>query len=169
FSRVSDTAAARLHDAYQSYVLNFASTTRGAAYGYTAVIADRHPLTGLGTGMYRFAAYDLRRELSIPTPLGVLDTPDNMYLVWLAEGGAIGLVAALYALVALARTLWRSTRDAASPVLRSLGWGFLAALAGFAVDMLTVDALYFPTLRTTFWALAGVAVALLRPPCTTHA
>ncbi|MEW6756502.1 MAG: hypothetical protein AB1505_36850, partial [Candidatus Latescibacterota bacterium] len=41
FSRVSDTAAARLHDAYQSYVLNFASTTRGAAYGYTAVIADR--------------------------------------------------------------------------------------------------------------------------------
>lgn len=162
-SVVSDVAAARAKDAYHNYVLNFGSTTRGAAYGYAAVIANRQPLTGLGTGMYRFAAYDLRRELDIPTPLGVLDTPDNMYLVWLAENGGIGLVVAVYVLVALVQVLWRWGRQETAGSRRVLAWGFVAAFVGLAVDLLTVDALYFPVVRIAFWAMAGVAVVVVRP------
>ena len=160
---VSKVAEERVKDAYQSYVLNFGSTTRGAAYGYAAVIANREPMMGLGTGMYRFAAYDLRRELDIPTPLGVLDTPDNMYLMWLAENGGIGIVAAVYVFVVLLQALLRWAKEETSDARQLLSFGFIAAFVGFMVNLLTVDALYFPMIRTVFWIVAGVAVVIARP------
>jgi O-antigen ligase len=159
-SKVVDVGARRLDDAYHSYVLNFGSTTRGAGYGYVSTIAERHPLLGLGTGMYRFTAYDLRRELAIPTPVGVLDTPDNMYLVWLAENGGAGLVASLYVLVSLMQLFWQRSRQHAQCCQRLLAWGFLGACVGFCVDLLTVDALYFPVVRSVFWIAMGLGVVL---------
>ena len=158
FSRIF---MARIQDAYAEYVLDFASTTRGQSYGHVAAITSTHPLMGLGTGMYRFAAYDLRRTMEIPTPLGVLDTPDNMYLVWLAENGALGLGAAAFLLAALFSLLWRATQVENDDARKELGRAFIAAFAGFCVDMLTCDALYFHVTRVVFWMVAGVAVALL--------
>lgn len=155
---VSELARERVRDAYVSYVLNFSATTRGAAYAYGAVIADRQPLTGLGAGMYRYAAYDLRRELPIPTPLGVLDTPDNGYLMALAEGGAVGLLVLLFVLTSLGRLLWPAARAPTGGDRGELARGFLAALAGFAVCLLTVDALHLPVSRTIFWLIAGLGV-----------
>ena len=160
---VSGMAERRLKEAYQSYVLDFGSTTRSAAYGFVSVTANRRPSTGLGTGMYSLAAYDMRLELEIPTPLGVLDTPDNMYLMWLAENGGIGLVAAVYVFVALLKTLRRWARQETSDARQILSFGFMAALVGFMVNLLTVDALYFPLVRTTFWIIVGVAVVVARP------
>jgi putative inorganic carbon (hco3(-)) transporter len=159
---VSKVTVERARDAYQSYVLDFGSTTRGAAYGFAAVLANREPMLGLGTGMYRFAAYDLRRETDIPTPLGVLDTPDNMYLMWLAENGGIGLVVALYVLVVLQQLLWRSSRQGFSVSGQLLSCGFFASITGFLVNLLTVDALYFPTTRIVFWILAGLSIVLVQ-------
>ena len=163
FGGVSEVVTERAADAYENYVLNFTSTTRGAAYAYAATIANTHPLTGLGTGMYRFAAYDLRRTLDVATPLGVLDTPDNMYLVWLAENGAMGLCAAVYMLAALLRHLWRAGKVQADPVRRDLAWGAIAAVAGLCVNMLTVDVLYFHVTRTAFWIMMGVMVGMVAP------
>jgi putative inorganic carbon (HCO3(-)) transporter len=142
-------------------VLGFASTTRGAAYGYAGAIANEHPAMGLGTGMYRFAAYELRRTLDIATPLGVLDTPHNMYLSWLVERGIIGLCAAVYVLAAIFRRLLRACKE--QPEQRELIWGFVAAFAGLCVNMLTVDSLTFHVTRTVFWIMAGLAVALCVP------
>ena len=161
FSGVSEVAVERVQDAYRNYALNFGRTQRGAAYGHVALMAQQHPVAGLGTGMYRFAAYELRRQVDIPTPLGVLDTPDNMFLMWLAENGAMGLVAAVYVLVALFALLWRAGKRAEEPGRRVMAWGFIAAFAGLCVDMLTVDALYFHVTRAVFWMVAGLAVALL--------
>ena len=163
FSGVSEVVVERAWDTYQNYVLNFASTTRGAAYAYVGTIANRHPLMGLGTGMYRFAAYELRRTLDIATPLGVLDTPDNMYLVWLAENGAMGLCAAVFVLAALLRHLWRAGKTHRDCVQRDLTWGFMAAVVGLCVNMLTVDVLYFHVTRTVFWITMGLMVTLVVP------
>jgi hypothetical protein len=160
FSGIGEVAEERLKDAYDNYILNFTSTTRGAAYGYVAAINAKYPLMGLGTGMYRFKAYELRRTLDIPTPLGVLDTPDNMYLMWLAENGAMGLVAAVYVLALLFRELWKAGKRETDPARQDLAWGFIAAFAGLCVDMLTVDALYFHVTRTIFWIVMGIAVVL---------
>lgn len=161
FSGVSEVVVERVQDAYRNYALDFGRTQRGAAYGHVALMALRHPVAGLGTGMYRFAAYALRRQVDIPTPLGVLDTPDNMFLMWLAENGAMGLVAAVYVLLALLALLWRAGKRAQAPAQRAMAWGFIAAFAGLCVDMLTVDALYFHVTRAMFWMAAGLAVALL--------
>ena len=165
-STVTSVAMQRAKDAYQTYLLDFGRTTRGAGYGYVATIADENPLTGLGTGMYRFRAYELRRELAIPTPVGVLDTPDNMYLVWLAENGAIGLVACVYVLVSLVSLFRDSARDSAQPGLRTMAWGGIGACTALAVDMLTVDALYLPVIRSAFWILMGALVVLTTSPAT---
>jgi len=163
FSGVSEVVVERGWDAYQNYVLNFTSTTRGAAYAFVAAIASRHPLMGLGTGMYRFAAYDLRRTLGIATPLGVLDTPDNMYLVWLAENGAVGLCAAVFVLAALLRHLWRSGKAHDERARQDLSWASIAAVVGLGVNMLTVDVLYFHVTRTVFWIMMGLMVAIVAP------
>jgi hypothetical protein len=167
FSGIGEMVEERFKDAYDNYILNFTSTTRGAAYGYVAAISAKYPLMGLGTGMYRFKAYELRRTLDIPTPLGVLDTPDNMYLMWLAENGAMGLVAAAYVLALLFRELWKAGKRETDPARKDLAWGFIAAFAGLCVDMLTVDALYFHVTRTIFWIVMGIAVVLFIPQIQT--
>lgn len=147
----------RVTAAYEEYGRNFGRTTRGAGYGYVASIAAEQPLTGLGTGMYRFTAYELRRKLAIPTPVGVLDTPDNMYLMWLAENGFLGLVAGVYLLVGLWSRFWRRSSTGREQVAAA---GMLGAVAALVVNMLSVDALYFPVVRPVFWLLAGSGVAL---------
>ena len=161
FSRIF---MARVQGAYEEYVLDFASTTRGQSYGHVAAISSTHLLMGLGTGMYRFAAYDLRRTMDISTPLGVLDTPDNMYLMWLAENGALGLGAAAFLLASLFGLLWRAVQVKNDADRKELARAFIAAFAGFCIDMLTCDALYFHVTRVVFWMVAGVAVALLVRP-----
>jgi hypothetical protein len=148
-------ARTRVQAAYRDYGQGFSATTRGAAYGYVATIATESPWLGLGPGMYRYAAYDLRRTLGLPTPLGVLDTPDSMYLSWLAETGVVGLTASVYVLLALARALRRRLRQAGDPADHALVAGLLASLVSLAVDMLTVDALHFPVVRLLFWVLAA--------------
>jgi putative inorganic carbon (hco3(-)) transporter len=163
FSGIGEVVEERFQDAYDNYILNFTSTTRGAAYGYVAAISAKYPLMGLGTGMYRFKAYELRKTLDIPTPLGVLDTPDNMYLMWLAENGAMGLVAAVYVLALLFRELWKAGKRETDSARQDLAWGFIAAFAGLCVDMLTVDVLYFHVTRTIFWIVMGIAVVLFIP------
>jgi hypothetical protein len=160
---IAEVVLERVGDTYHYYILNFASTTRGAAYGFVVVIASRFPALGLGTGMYRFTAYDLRIELDIPTPLGVLDTPDNMYLMWLADNGVVGLIAAAYVLALLFRTFWLAGKCVGDVGPRCLAHGFFAALVGMCVQMLTVDALYFPVIRIVFWILVGLGVGMLAP------
>ncbi len=156
-------ALARVQAAYRDYGQGFGATTRGAAYGFVATIAAESPWLGVGPGMYRHAAYDLRRSLEVPTPLGVLDTPDNMYLNWLAETGVVGLAASLYVLVALVSALRRRLRQPGDPADQAMAAGLLAAVVSLAVDMLTVDALHFPVVRLVFWTLAA-AVATMPDP-----
>ena len=158
----TDIFIERIQNAYDQYLLNFASTTRGQSFGYVAAISAEHPLLGLGTGMYRFEVYDLRNKLNIPTPLGVLDTPDNMFLIWLAENGTLGLCAALVVMAGLLRYLWqRAAEEGVNWVTRERLWAFIAAFTGFYVNMLSCSALYFPVTRIVFWIMAGMAVATL--------
>lgn len=160
FGDVSEVFHERVRDAYDQYVLNFASTSRGKAFGHVAEMTARYPLLGVGTGMYRFKAYILGRTVVWPP---TLDTPDNMYLLWLAEHGALGLFAVGLFLVRLFRILAKAGADPADLEGRELSGAFAAGFAGFCVDMLTCSALYFPVTRVIFWMLAGLSVAATHP------
>lgn len=122
---------------------------RVLAYWHASKVVEKQPLFGMGTGNYRYLPRN-RGEQS--------DTPDNMYLRILAENGLFGLVSlvAVFAFV-LRACLVGSRKVGASG---DLSWAFGAGFVGFYIDMLTCDALYFPTTRILFWSLAGLGVGL---------
>ena len=151
FGGVSEIFWERIGAIYEQYILDFPSSSRGQAYGYVAEMIGRHPLFGVGTGMYRFNAYDLGRSIHWPA---TLDTPDNMYLIRLAEQGSLGLFALIFLLVHLFRFLFRAGQYSGEQA-----WAFMAGYIGLCVEMLTCSVLHFPTTRIVFWMLTGLAVA----------
>jgi putative inorganic carbon (hco3(-)) transporter len=151
---ISNLFVERLYDAYELYVLDFASTSRGKALGHTVEILGTSPLLGVGTGMYRFKAYVLGRDILWPP---ILDTPDNMYLLWIAEHGVLGLFAVVLFLTYFFRLFIIRLHDGVD----ELALGLVAGFIGFFVNILSCSALTFPTIRIVFWILAGLAVTYI--------
>jgi len=158
FGGMTDVFTSRITEAYELYVLDFASTSRGKALGHTVDILAQSPLMGVGTGMYRFKAYALGRDVLWPP---TLDTPDNMYLLWIAEHGVIGLFFVILFMAQFYRlfSIRLSIKGCGSHDELVIGLG--ACFIGFFVNMLTCSALTFPTTRIVFWILAGVSTALI--------
>ena len=148
----------RVRDIYDQYVLRFSSTTRGQSFAYVAAIVDRYPLLGVGAGMYRFSAYVLRTS----TAPFALDTPDNMYLIWMAEHGALGMCVVIFIFVLLFKLLLQASTTSENPDCQAIARVFIASFVGFCVNMLTCSALNFPVTRVVFWILAGLAIAFVR-------
>ncbi|HXF81300.1 MAG TPA: O-antigen ligase family protein [bacterium] len=87
--------------------------------------------------------------------------PHNLYLLVMADSGAIGLIgmgAAALALVGIALRLAR-VRD---PQLSAVGVGALAMYAFFALEELTSFSLRHDVPLLEFWIIAGLAAASLR-------
>lgn len=152
FEGVSEMFWARIGEIYEQYIIDFPSSSRGQAYGYVAEIFGRHPIFGLGTGMYRFNAYYLGRAITWPP---TLDTPDNMYLIRLAEQGSLGLFALIFFFAHLFRFLYRVNKSSEGQAR-----AFLSGYIGFCVEMLTCSILHFPTTRIVFWIFTGLALSV---------
>jgi len=158
FRGATDIFAGRIIEAYELYFLDFASTSRGKALGQTVEILGMSPLLGIGTGMYRFKVYTLDRNVLWPP---TLDTPDNMYLLWIAEQGVLGLFFVILFIrhfFCLFSIRLQASSDASQ---NELVLGLVACFIGFFVNMLTFSALTFPTTRIVFWILAGVSMAMI--------
>lgn len=118
-----------------------------------------HPL--LGVGMDNFL-YHYRGSYLLPEAVAEpnLSHPHNLVLNFWLQMGLLGLVAAAWLLVALARywhRLWRTSLD---PLDRAI----LAGIAGATVDLVAhgmVDNSYFLVdLAFHFWLSAGLVAAL---------
>ena len=132
---------------------------RLAQFGNVVEILNRHPLFGIGFGNYTRYFEDHRTTTFASEQNSPFHTTDNMYLMFAAETGVTGLLAAIALLVAI---LWRvgNTWRHLQGADRGLLLAFLAGAGGFLANMVTWDPLNDPTLRLTFWMLAGVALAL---------
>jgi hypothetical protein len=135
-------------------IQRFATDQRGIAYRQATAILAAQPLLGVGTGLYRFAGGRVGDWN---------DTPDNMYLRLLAEHGIAGLAAAIVLFAATINVIHVARRSlSARGCVREadLCLAVIAGLAGFLVDMITCDALYFPLTRVSFWIVSGLGLAV---------
>jgi hypothetical protein len=135
-------------------IQRFATDQRGIAYRQATAILVAQPLLGVGTGLYRFAGGRVGDWN---------DTPDNMYLRLLAEHGIAGLAAAIVLFAAIINVIHVARRSlyARGCVLEAdLCLAVMAGMAGFLVDMITCDALYFPLTRVSFWIVSGLGLAV---------
>ena len=135
-------------------IQTFKTDQRGIAYRQATAILVAQPLLGVGTGLYRFAGGRVRDWN---------DTPDNMYLRLLAEHGVAGFAAAVVLFAAIINVI----RDARQSLSTRGCWkeadlclAVLAGIAGFLVDIVTCDALYFPLTRISFWIVVGLGLTV---------
>lgn len=132
---------------------------RLAQFDNVIEILSQHPFLGIGFGNFTRYFEDHRPTMFPGDQNSPFHTTDNMYLMFAAETGILGLVAAVALLAAI---LWRvgSTWRQLQGADRGLSLAFMSGASGFLANMVTWDPLNDPTLRLTFWMLAGVALAL---------
>ena len=135
---------------------------RIAQYRTAFNILKMYPLLGVGFGNFT-RVYDIYKDPSTPPAWEFpARTTENMYLMFAAETGWLGLSAAISLLGGIFFTVYRAYLCAGERERRDLLLAFLAGGGGFLFNMGTWDALNDPTVRMTFWILAGVALAAAR-------
>lgn len=161
-------AKARWEAIFSPEALAFTERFRLSQYRTTANVLGEHPLLGTGFGNFSrvFATY---RDTSNYMVWEFSEhTTDNMYLMVAAETGWLGLTATLSLFGALFCTIYRAYRKTPGEPPGMLLLAFLAGGTGFLVNMGTWDALNDPTIRMTFWLLAGAALSVAHIPQHTH-
>jgi O-antigen ligase len=134
---------------------------RLAQYRKVLELLRQHPFFGIGFGNFTRVYESHREGMAAPERAAHVHTTDNMYLMFAAETGILGLLAALALLARLfhgAFSGYRLARGAPAGLLLA----FLAGGGGFLANMFTWDPLNDPTLRIVFWILAGTAMATAR-------
>jgi hypothetical protein len=142
--------------------LEYTERFRIAQYYTTWNILGEQPLLGIGFGNFtrvfdQYKYTDNYMEWEFP-----YHTTDNMYLMFAAETGLVGVAAALLLFAALGVGLYRAHGRAGKGERRDLLVAFMAGGGGILVNMFTWDALNEPTVRMAFWLMAGVVCAVGR-------
>jgi O-antigen ligase len=133
---------------------------RLAQYGTTWRVLQEHPLLGVGLGNLTRRFEEFKDPL---TPAGfIATTTENMYLMILCETGLLGGLVFVLLLGKLFWILYGCVKTGDGVVERGLALASLASLAGFVINMFTWDGLNQPTVRITFWIIAGIGL------CTKH-
>ncbi|MCB4757454.1 MAG: O-antigen ligase family protein [Elusimicrobia bacterium] len=103
------------------------------------------PIFGIGTRQYsRF----FKSYTSDPT---VMDSPDNQYLRFFAEGGLVGVLSFMLFIGFVVKELMLQARSMD-------GFSLLLSILNFSIGMLTLDAMYWPALLFTFWTICGLGM-----------
>jgi hypothetical protein len=116
-----------------------------------------HPLLGLGADNFR---HIYGRYLGLPDPDDRLHA-NNLYLETLADEGTLGLLALVFLIGALGAA---ARRAVAPPPTRLLALGLSVGLGAYMVHGLFDTFLEFTPTFALPWLLAGMLVALDRPP-----
>jgi hypothetical protein len=163
------TANLKVNNTYEELIVHFEHKHRPQSYAIATQIWINQPFWGTGSGAYRFFS----------KPLGSQnDTPDNMYLLMLAENGILGLglrlsifayIICLYVQsnIHLKSQLHRSnmTSDLNKTADINIIRAFMASMIGFLVNILSFDGLQFPVNRISFWIIIGLGLAFVRVSC----
>jgi hypothetical protein len=132
--------------------LEYTERFRIAQYYTTWNILGEQPLLGIGFGNFtrvfdQYKYTDNYMEWEFP-----YHTTDNMYLMFAAETGLVGVAVLLLFFAALGVGLYRAHGRVGEGERRDLLVAFMAAGGGILVNMSTWDALNEPTVRMT-WAV----------------
>ena len=163
WSEILEYRAVTIRDGDRVYeygsLLEYTERFRVAQYYTVGNILAVHPLTGVGFGTftrefekYRYTENYMIREFPE-------HTTENMYLMFLAETGVLGLLARLALMAAILAVVLRSWRRARPGPRRDLLWAYLASYVALSAHMLTWDILNEPTLRMVYWLWTGLALA----------
>ena len=143
-------------------LLEYTERFRIAQYYTVGNILAEHPLLGVGFGTftreferYRYSENYMVREFPE-------HTTENMYLMFLAETGILGLISRLILMVAIFFVVLRAWLRAVDGAGKDLLWAYLVGYISLAVNMLTWDILNEPTMRMTHWLWTGLALGLVR-------
>jgi len=123
---------------------------RADRYNVAIKMSAAHPIKGVGLGNHRFF-YETYKNEERPV---YGRTPDNMYLLILAESGIVGLALFLsFALLLLAKA---AKYIKSNDIVLALTGGIVVIL----LAMLDYDALYWPAPFYMFWILSGMLVSV---------
>lgn len=133
---------------------NLQQTNRVYSYLTVQKIIESSPIFGLGTANFRIKRFDYDE-----TTTGTIDSPDNMYLMTLAENGFIGLILFAYLLKSVlgASKIKRINSDTR---VYAIYLALQSIFVAFLINFLTFDALYHPVPRIMFWSILGIMASL---------
>ena len=115
------------------------------------------PILGQGLGT---------RQTGEDNPLRNAPILDNQWLGLFLDVGLVGLFGWIWLIVRSVRRLGRVARTRGSPE-GMLAAAFAASITGFAVAMLTYDALAFVQAAFVFWVILALSAVLVRAHSTT--
>ena len=81
-----------------------------------------------------------------------------MHLTLIQETGILGWLCMLWIFIAAIFTLYRSSRRATDPYLRSLLWAIVASVFGMLIPMIGLNVFLHLPLQVFFWGLMGLAL-----------
>ena len=143
-------------------LLEYTERFRIAQYYTVGNILADHPLLGVGFGTFTREFEKYRYDENYMVREFPEHTTENMYLMFLAETGILGLLsrlALMFAIFLLVLRAWRRSADGGG---RDLLWAYLVGHISLSVNMLTWDILNEPTMRMTYWLYTGLALGVVR-------
>jgi O-antigen ligase len=151
----------------QYELLNY-SNHRILSIDFAIRIWQKQPLLGVGLGNYS----------TFSRPLGsALNTPDNMFLLTLAESGLMGLFFRISLWFGLSHCLIKAllrykckvppnylkrSNSKCEVDFVDIVWVMFLSLSVFILNMISWDVLAFPVTRILFWIYVGLSLAVLR-------
>jgi O-antigen ligase len=134
---------------YQRFhsIETFASSHRAAAYSTAMRIVKDYPFFGVGLGNYSRVHEKYHTEGSDVS----IATPDNMYLRFLCEIGAVGTAIIVGVICYWIGFLWKNRND-------DYIFSLCAGLTAFLVNMATCDLMQWIATQFLFWMLLGAGV-----------
>ncbi len=122
------------------------TASRTDSYSLVFAFFSRAPLFGRGVGTF----------------LPEYRILDNEYLLYLIEGGVVGLICMLALLIAGIRSAWAARGPFATSLERAVGQALIAAFVAGGVLMGFFDAFSFPKAGATLFLFLGLSGALWR-------
>lgn len=115
-----------------------------------------NPVNGIGLGHSTEFFNQYFPDVHIPD----LNTIDNQFLTILVETGLIGLIAHCFTFVYVTSVMIKQCLINETEQYGRLLWACIASLIGLNINMLTWDALNFPTIRILCWMMIGIGLSI---------
>jgi len=137
-----------------SYIQNPVEKNRIGSYLTVSKIVTDFPLFGIGTANFRIRRFEYDEFQT------VIEGPDNLYLMILAENGIIGFAAFVILLYTIFNKINKRLEETKSKIIRGHLEIYKLIFIAFMINFFFFDALYHPVPRIMFWSILGIMSSL---------
>ncbi len=141
-----------------AFQVDVTAQTRIVSWKNALSVYVDHPVFGVGYNTYRYVQvdYGFQKDAADHSAGG----SDSSLLTVLVTTGPIGFLVYCWMLWAYASIAWQSFRTHASPLVRGLGLGALAAMASVIAHSFFINSLLFPHMMETIAVTFGILIGL---------